>query len=296
MSLTISGTIALGRFPMDLVISGDGQHIYVSCIEDNLVSVIDRSTHQVVTTVPVGKLPEGMALSPNGTLYVCNTQDGTVSAINTRLNTVTSSVSVGQNPIRLAVSPEGNAVYVTSFASASLSSLNVKGSAVLGMADTQEDPTGVAVTPDGAHVYIVSSSHQGQGFLSIYDSATLIRRDAVALRQGNPGDLAITPGGLKTYVCEQGNTVSVIDNTTRTVLGPPIDVPTGPHHIVIHPDSLHAYVACPPAQTLVEIDLITDTVTQQVTMNTPENMALSPDGRQLFVTNTDAKTITVLDT
>ena len=74
--------------------------------EDNTVSVIDTSSNSVISTVPVGIDPAGVAVSPDGTLvYVTNLAGNTVSVINTSNNTVTATVNVGFDPIGVAVTP-----------------------------------------------------------------------------------------------------------------------------------------------------------------------------------------------
>ena len=61
------------------------------------MSVIDGSTHTVTATVPVGKLPLGVAVDPGThTVYVTNDEDDTVSVIDGSTHTVTATVPVGK--------------------------------------------------------------------------------------------------------------------------------------------------------------------------------------------------------
>src|SRR5262244_2845507 len=53
---------------------------YVTNSASNTVSVIDTATNTVVATVPVGSVPLGVAITPDGTrAYVANPGSGTVS-------------------------------------------------------------------------------------------------------------------------------------------------------------------------------------------------------------------------
>jgi DNA-binding beta-propeller fold protein YncE len=110
---------------------------------------------------------------------------------------------------------------------------------------------------------------------------------------GTLADLALTPGGLLTLVT-LSDRVAVIDNVSWTLVDT-VDVPTYAGRIVIHPDSLHAYVASSAANTVSEIDLTTTTITSTVLVNTPNFMAVSANAAQLYVTNADPQTITVLN-
>ena len=71
--------------------------------DSDTVSVINTATNTVVTTVPVGDVPLGVRVSPDGTLaYVTNLVDGTVSVISTATNTVTATIPVGNGPAQIA--------------------------------------------------------------------------------------------------------------------------------------------------------------------------------------------------
>ncbi|WP_176459484.1 YncE family protein [Rhodococcus sp. OK302] len=63
----------------------------------------------------------------------------------------------------------------------------------------------------------------------------------------NPNKVAITPDGLRAYVTNSnyqygGQTVSVIDTTTNTVINA-LTVGRGPTGVAITPDGNHAYIA-----------------------------------------------------
>src|SRR5262249_44039721 len=67
------------------------------------VSVIDTASNTVTATIPVGIIPYGVAVTPDGsTVYVANedpaTHAGTVSVIATATNTVTATIPVGSGP------------------------------------------------------------------------------------------------------------------------------------------------------------------------------------------------------
>ena len=91
--ITILGIFALAS-TMLISIAGASQFVYVTNYDDNTTSVIDTSTNKVITTIPVGAGPEGMAISPDGTkIYVDNYDGNTTSVIDTATNKVTASNS-----------------------------------------------------------------------------------------------------------------------------------------------------------------------------------------------------------
>jgi YVTN family beta-propeller protein len=66
--------------------------------------VIRTATKMVVKTIPVGLLPYGVAVTPDGTkVYVANFNDNTVSVIARPGNTVVATIPVGNGPEGVAI-------------------------------------------------------------------------------------------------------------------------------------------------------------------------------------------------
>jgi len=98
------------------------QNAYITNSGSNTVSVIDTATNTVVSTIPVGISPGGVAVTPDGSkVYVTNFLSNTVSVIATATNTVVSTIPVGTDPAGVAVTPDGSKVYVTNFLSNTVS-------------------------------------------------------------------------------------------------------------------------------------------------------------------------------
>ena len=67
--------------------------------KDATVSVIDVATNTVIATVPVGKRPWNMAITPDGRkLYVANGRSNSVSVIDTQSNQKLKDIAVGEMP------------------------------------------------------------------------------------------------------------------------------------------------------------------------------------------------------
>jgi YVTN family beta-propeller protein len=72
----------------------------------NTVSVIHRPGNTVVKTIPVGTVPDAVAVTPAGTkVYVVNYNDNTVSVIARPGNTVVATIPVGTGPVGVAIGP-----------------------------------------------------------------------------------------------------------------------------------------------------------------------------------------------
>ena len=90
--------------PYALVLSDNGQTLYVSNWGSDSVSVIDVNTMRVTGRIAVGDNPNDMALSKDGRLFVSCANDNTVAVIDTRTRQVIERISTALT----ANSPEGS--------------------------------------------------------------------------------------------------------------------------------------------------------------------------------------------
>ena len=121
-----STAIPVGMSPVAAAVRGDEWLVYVTKSGgSNTVSVINTATNAVVATIPVGIVPEIVAVSPDGTrAYVANQGSDTVSVINTSTNTVVATIPAGSQPVGVGVTPNGTRVYVTNINASTVSVIN----------------------------------------------------------------------------------------------------------------------------------------------------------------------------
>jgi YVTN family beta-propeller protein len=88
-------------------------------MHSNTLSVIDSQKHEIIKTIPVGKNPEYVKLSPNELFaYVTNLGEDTVSKIDlTKLEVIKSKIPVGKGPHGIAFSEDGKIAYISNMMS-----------------------------------------------------------------------------------------------------------------------------------------------------------------------------------
>lgn len=87
---------------------------YVAINDSNTVSVIDTVKNAAVASIKVGKAPQGIAVTPDGShAYVANGGDGTVSVIDTTTNSIVATIPEGGGPRSIAIRPDGKRALVT---------------------------------------------------------------------------------------------------------------------------------------------------------------------------------------
>ncbi len=279
--------------------AGAAPYAYVANNGSDSVSVIDTANDTVVSTVPVGSFPLGVAVSPDGSrVYVTNGGSSSVSVIDAATDTVVSTVTVGTGPAGIAVSPDGSRVYVTNGGSSSVSVIDAATDTVVATVNVGSSPRGVAVSPDGSRAYVTNNGSSSGNTVSVIDTATDAVVSTVTVGTG-PLGVAVSPDGSRVYVAnfdgDSFSTVSVIDTVDDTVVAT-VPVGSGPTGVAVSPDGSRVYVANEGSSTVSVIDTANDTVVSTVPVGTtPQGVAVSPDGSRVYVANANGGTVSVID-
>jgi YVTN family beta-propeller protein len=154
-----------------MALTSNGTFAYVANSGSNNVSVIAvGASPQVVQTITVGSVPQGVAVSPNSSLvYVENTGSNNVSVISVASNTVTATIPVGTGPLGAAFSPDSSMAYVTNVFSNTVSVIATASSSVVATVTGFSEPIQVALTTDGSAAYVTNFN---AGNVSVTTTAT----------------------------------------------------------------------------------------------------------------------------
>ncbi|WP_292390242.1 YncE family protein [Methanosarcina sp. UBA5] len=304
---------------MLLGVAGASPFAYVANIDGNNVSVIDTATDKVVATVNTGSSPQGIAVSPDGTrVYVTNCMSNSVSVIDAVKNKVIDTVYVGSYPTRVAVNPDGTKVYVTNVESKTISVIDTATNNVTAIVKVGNYPMDVEVAPDGKKAYLMNFGipPDYQGNVSIIDTVTNTITATVNVEKA-PQGIAVSPDGAKVYVVNSNSypyykgTVSVIDTSTNTVTAT-VNVGSCPMGIAVSPDGTRVYVAVDMPGgysgkgdidvtsikgSVDVIDTAKNEFIDRVSVGSaPHEVAVTPDGNEVYVVNYGSNTTSVIDT
>ncbi len=232
-------------------------------------------------------------------IYVTNGASGTVSiydVVNVRLD---RELAVGQNPVAVAPSPTRNEVYVVNQGAAagqgSVSVINAENNSVAATIPVHRQPVALALDPDGTLAYVANSASNSVSILDLQ-----ARREIAVIGTGEqPASLRLSPDGKTLVVAnKQGNSVSLIDTATRAVRAV-FDGCPGANDVVILPDSSKAFAACSGGHQILAIALAKPeahpadsdhlSIDRMEAMldvgHVPVQLALKPDGGEVFVLN-----------
>jgi YVTN family beta-propeller protein/VCBS repeat-containing protein len=295
---TISKLTEIGAVDAGAVVT-TGARAYVTNRTAGTVTMIDTATNTVIRTMPAGGLPDDVAVKPDGTrLYVTSRANNTVTVLNTSTGAVAATIAVA-NPTAIAINSTGSMVYVTSGTGsvAKVSTMYNKVTSTVKM-PTGSTPTGITVSPDRTKLYVTSTKADGGGSVSVigYTSSTVTK---IADFASTPTGLAVSPDNKQLYVSSADGKVSVYNTTTRALLatrtigGQLAGVATSTDgSLLLTTDTAGRISAVDVATGALVTSFATRASTTPVSV--APDTAVSPDGKQLYVSDYDADKVYVV--
>ncbi|MFN8277031.1 MAG: YncE family protein [Chitinophagales bacterium] len=269
---------------------------YVSNPNYAQVSVINRQTNSVVSTISGLNGAAGIATNLNGSrVYVAGQNVNNLSVINTATNAVMATVNVGTQPFYVAVNPSGNRVYTSNSGSNTVSVIDTVTNTVVTSVAVGTNPRGIAVHPAGKKVYVANA---GSNTVSVINASLNTVSKSIAV--GNsPNSMAVNLSGSRVYVSNltSGN-ISVIDATVDTLMGNITLTSNGAlRGIAVTPDGTKVYVADFLNNRVYVINTATNATVATITVgNRPTGVSVCADGSKVYVTNTLSGSVSVIST
>jgi YVTN family beta-propeller protein len=167
--------------------SRQGNRLYASNMGSNSVSIIERKPggDWAQTLVTVGKGPEGLDLSPDGSvLWSAHSGDGRISLIDTASGKVTHTIDAktGRSN-RAKFTPDGRLVVVSDLTAGKVVIFDARERTERARLEVGRTPTGILIPPGGEHAYVAVS---GENRIAVIDLKTLTV--AKTIETGNQPD------------------------------------------------------------------------------------------------------------
>lgn len=280
----------------------------------NQITLIDIATlTEEPDKITVGSFPEHIAFTADGAhAAVTNSSDNTVSVINVSTKTVTQTVSLAATelafPFGIIFNRDDRKLFVTTGggfdnAIAVLDSSDINNVKLTGTLAVDGYPGIPEFRPGRAQLLIPASPAQiGTAELAVIEpqSGQVLRTLSMPIDNAFANDIAVTPDGRLAFISIFAFTggaggVWVVDLThlkTVTVIN------TGDASVYgmgITPDGRFVFATNFFLNQLVVIDPQTDQVLTTVAVgNEPNQVAVTLDGREVFVTNQADTTVSVI--
>jgi YVTN family beta-propeller protein len=318
-TFAIIKTIPVGAVPRGLALSPDGARLFVTNSWDDTLSVIDTRSLEVAATWPVGAEPSSVVEDRAGKhLFVANRISSNIVVLDAETGVEEKRLAGGRGASYLTLSPDGSRIYATHIYPRPATEPTVGGNRVVPESEITVIDAARAVVVDRiplhaiAGVFHLAFSTDGRlGVVAEYHPKNLI--PLAHLEHGGAFAHTLTLFGPD--------------------LGTPVEVPLDeleryaaqPFAVAIAPDKSRIFVSCGGSEVVLVLDVArllrfvrTHRSTQSgppsgsfvqdlsasanyvvaripVGLN-PRGLALSGDGRRLFVANRLDDSISVIDT
>jgi DNA-binding beta-propeller fold protein YncE len=259
------------------------------------VVAVDVSAGTAAKPIKVIGGAAAIAASPDGTtVYVANwvfhppsSRSGYVTPIDTATNTAGHPIPVGATADQVAFAPNGKTAYVVSSMDNTVTPINVATGRPGPPISVGTRPGAIVFTADSKTAYIASP-----GTITPIDVATGTAETAIPVG----GALAITPDG-KTLYALSGDSVTPIDTATN-ILSTPVSL-SSTHRtwleLLMAPNGKTLY-AMDQQGDLTPVDIQTNTVEPTANAGYAIDMAITPDGKTIYLTDPVDNLVTPYDT
>ena len=289
--------------------------VYVTNEISGDLSVIDVAAERVIATIPLGKRPRGVRVSPdNSTLYVAlsgspiappgvdektlppadKKADG-IGVLDVKSGKLLRVMPGGSDPEQLAVSMDGRWLFVANEDVGETSVVDASDGKVIATIPVGGEPEGVDMRPDGKVVY-VTSEEDSEVFVIDAVQLKLITKFAVGPRPRSTGFL---PDSTRAYVgSENGSSVTVVDAMSHKVIEtiPLEGQMVRPMGVIASSDGRHVFVSTGRGKSVVTIDTATNMPIGVVEVGErPWGIAASADGRTVFTANGPSNDVSFVD-
>ncbi len=289
--------------PFDVAITPDGSKLLVYASGINRVLVIDTATHALLARFDADS--DAIAISSDGRrAYIPGSRFAVIDIPNLTARYV-EMPDIGGGNSKIVLSKDARVAYIADAQRDLLQVVDLENwrlMANIPVGNMGSPELGLAITPDGNKVFVCNGYSKNISVVSTAEKRVI---DTIPMESGVAG-IAIAPDGRTAYVIEiqspvgEPRGVVTIDVATHRViqrLGQAEPLGFGhPFEVVVSPDGQHAYFGGVDFEVVVIMDVENGSTRYIGGGLDPFNLALTEDGRLLYVSNASSDDITVINT
>ena len=249
----------------------------------------------------------------NYLLFVSNEHSGDVSVIDGQTDSVVATIAVGKRPRGIHYSPVGHRVFVVTSGSPRMApgvdaerapadktadgliAIDAKRCKMIERWHVGSDPEQFAISRDGNLAFI---ANEDEASMSIVDLGSGQERGRIKVSE-EPEGVGVNPANGEVYVtCEEKGEVFVITPNEQSVVAE-ITVGGRPRSVAFLRDGSIAFVPSENSAIVSVIDAKNHKLLRKISLGEamlPMGTAVSPDGKELYVSTGRGNTVAVVDT
>jgi YVTN family beta-propeller protein len=290
------------KYPEDICISRDGQRAYVTNPYNQIVSLIDLASSEVIGTINVGSNPTDLVRNPmRDEVYSVNTYSNNVTIIDSTQTdpsqAVIGTLSTPDIPVRALVSPDGNYLFVAceydmaeKIRIIDLDTRNEIDDSPISM---RSAPRGMAIANN--KLYVAEERKNAVSLIDIDpNSPSRWQKFQYSIPvQDSPLDVAESPDGQHIYVINSGSaTISIINTSSDTVVNT-LSVGNNPYGMAVSDNLLYVTNQSDGNVSMINMDTMSVLETSFSTGMYPRGIAVSNDGEKIYVVNYGSESVSI---
>jgi YVTN family beta-propeller protein len=301
-SHSLSSTSNPKRASSAIAVTADGDTLLVVNPDSNSLTLVDTASELVIAELSVGVDPRTVTMDDAGDrAYVANRGSDSVAVVDLTMPQVITEVAVGNRPYGVVVSPSGDRLYVAEQGVDQVRILDTATSATAATLSVADRPSGVGLSDDGHTLYV---THLLTNVITVLTVRPYLIYLPLVLR----GESAGQPVSLQAPVSSYSASSIRLWTDSNLV-----------QSIVLSPDGSRAYLPHTrsnttnrtlnfdstvfPLVSLIDLTTRQHLVGQQINLDAmgspivglPFDVAVTPDGGELWVVNAASNDITVVD-
>jgi len=269
--------------PESLALLPDGR-LLVCCYLSQVAAVLDPTNGKIAAQIPLGGSPSGCALTRDGTrAWMTLPEEDKVVIVDLEGERLVAEAACGGSPEAIAVSPDGSVVLIANWETGDITALDGRLAEPVATIPVGTNPRGIVFHPTKPFAYVSLTGDAGLAKLNWRE----LRVEDTLPVPGGPRHLVASPDGETLYVARNypaevakvdrddgvlRSTCFLSKGRARTIL------PAHGGADLFAANSDQGYV------TLVNAESMSETAVVEADV-TPDGMALSADGRRLYVAN-----------
>jgi YVTN family beta-propeller protein len=329
LPLPTCAAAALLAAPADRAWSAPDYEVYVTNERSGDVTVIKGGDFSVAATIPAGKRPRGIHVSPDGkTVYVAlsgtpieappqidasgnpvfarkkgddadddanadKTADG-IGVVDVATRSLKAKLNAGSDPEEFDLSRDGQHIYISNEDTKTASVINIATGKLEHIVPVGQEPEGVTTTPDGRQFYVTC---EAGGDIYVIETSGFTAAAHFKVNGRPRSAVFMSSGGIGFIPSESAGELNIIDSGNAKVMNT-IALPSGsrPMRVRLSIDEKKLYVSNGRAGTISVFDTRSYRLLDTIKVGPrPWGIGLSPDGKFLFAANGPSNDVSVVE-
>ncbi len=278
------------KSPQCVAFSHDGRWACVTCRTASSVAILDAEAGKVAAEVRVGARPTGVACHPRQPLaLVAVTGEHRLAVVDLKARKVVARIPVGLEPTGVAVGPAGKRAYAANYLGGDVSVIDLHARKEAARIPVGRTPTYLAVTPDGKRLLVNHLLAEGPATdpdLTTRVTVVDVAAGKVLARRRSPGTMLLNQG-----ICVSPDGKLAFSVHSR----PNFNItPSQLNQGWVHTNALSILPLGGEAGEGGEVVTVLLDNCSSGAAN-PHGVAVSPDGRSLYVAHRGIHRVSVVD-